>query len=466
MTFPEAGVCAGHCSPFEYLKAAYFEPGRDLVVWAPRGGGKTRLGAVATLLELAHKPGISVRILGGSLEQSMKMWEHLVVDADRWLKATIKGKKGSRGFELKNGSKVGVLTQSERSVRGLRVQKLRCDEVEMFDSGVWEAAQLVTRSVRVKGSGFGAADQNGKVLVGGVVEAFSTMHEVGGLMERIVDRAKAEGTPVLKWCLMEVLEHCPPARECGSCPLFEECGGRAKKVCNGFFSIDDAIAMKRRVSKETWEAEMLCRRPSRKGCVFSTFQLERHVVEALSVVGGQLSVVNGEKREGLYLGIDFGFKNPFVCLWIRRDRLGRSFVIDEYVQEEVELDRHIAEIKSRVWHGAVRRVGCDPAGSARSEQTGLSCVNKLRAAQLKVGCKGSLIQDGLEMIRAGLCSGTGEATLFIHPRCKRLVQAMRAYRYGTGRAETPVKDGADHLVDALRYYFVNRDGGEVEGVYY
>ena len=75
-------------------------------------------------------------------------------------------------------------------------------------------------------------------------------------------------------------------------------------------------------------------------------------------------------------------------------------------------------------------------------------------------------QDGLEMIRAGLCSGTGEATLFIHPRCVKLIQAMRTYRYGEGRAETPEKDGADHLVDALRYYFVNRDGGELEGIFY
>jgi hypothetical protein len=169
----------------------------------------------------------------------------------------------------------------------------------------------------------------------------------------------------------------------------------------------------------------------------------------------------GERRAGLYLGIDFGFRNPFVCLWVWRDRWGRSFVIDEYVKEAVELDRHIAEIKSRVRWGEVRRVGCDPAGSARNEQTGESSVNRLRAAGFKVACRGSLIQDGLEMIRAGLCSGTGEATLFVHPRCKKLVQAMRTYRYGEGRAETPVKDGADHLVDAWRYYFVSRDVGEV-----
>jgi hypothetical protein len=211
---------------------------------------------------------------------------------------------------------------------------------------------------------------------------------------------------------------------------------------------------------------MLCRRPNRTGCVFATFKEERHVVERLADGSGQLSVAHGEKRAGLYLGIDFGFKNPFVCLWIRRDRLGRSYVIDEYVQELVEVDKHIEAIKARVEHGPVRRIGCDPAGSARSEQTGVSNVQKLRAAGFKVGSKGSLIQDGLEMIRAGLCSGTGQTTWIIQTGCKKLMQAMRTYRYGQGRKEVPEKDGPDHLVDALRYYFVNRDGGEVEGIFY
>jgi hypothetical protein len=224
--------------------------------------------------------------------------------------------------------------------------------------------------------------------------------------------------------------------------------------------------MKQRVSKETWDSEMMCRRPSTKGCVFGTFSLAVHVREELPL-GGPLAFFNGTSRgrEGLYLGIDFGFKNPFVCLWIRRDAFGRSFVIDEYVQEFVEVDRHIEEIKSRL-HGEVRRIGCDPAGSARNEQTGKSNIQKLRDAGFKVGSRGSLIVDGLEMIRAGLKSGTGEVTLFIHPRCKRLIEAMRSYRYGEGRDENPLKDWSDHLVDALRYFFVNRDGGEVVGRVY
>src|SRR5215213_8937899 len=95
LKFPPAGVCAGHVSPFEYLRSAYFEPGKDLVVWAPRGGGKTRLGAVATLLDLLHKPGVSVRILGGSLDQSLRMWEHLMPDVDRLARADRFGRVGS-----------------------------------------------------------------------------------------------------------------------------------------------------------------------------------------------------------------------------------------------------------------------------------------------------------------------------------------------------------------------------------
>ena len=80
---PRTAVCGGHDAPFEYLRRAYFEPAGDAVVWAPRGGGKTRLAAAATLLDLLHKPGTGVRVLGGSLEQSMKLWEYLLPDLRR-----------------------------------------------------------------------------------------------------------------------------------------------------------------------------------------------------------------------------------------------------------------------------------------------------------------------------------------------------------------------------------------------
>src|SRR5439155_14716478 len=70
LNIPTQPICPNHNAPFEYLQLAYHEPAADLVVWAPRGGGKTRLAAIATLLDLLHKPGCSIAILGGSLLQS------------------------------------------------------------------------------------------------------------------------------------------------------------------------------------------------------------------------------------------------------------------------------------------------------------------------------------------------------------------------------------------------------------
>ena len=146
---PRVPARTGASAPFDYLARAYFEPASDQVVHACRGGGKTRLAAVATLLDLLHKPGISVRILGGSLEQSTRMWEHLLPDLTHSARELLKRRTGNaRRVTLSNGSSCAVLTQSERCVRGLRVQKLRCDEVEVFTPEVWEAAQLVTRSSR------------------------------------------------------------------------------------------------------------------------------------------------------------------------------------------------------------------------------------------------------------------------------------------------------------------------------
>src|SRR5688500_8615608 len=131
---PRKAVCKHHVPPFTYLWRAYKEPACGQVVWASRGGGKTRLGAVATLLDLLHKPNVQVRILGGSMEQSLKMWEHLLPDLERVGARELARHVRGRTREVvlaSSGSRVAVLPQSQRAVRGLRVQKLRCDEVEL-----------------------------------------------------------------------------------------------------------------------------------------------------------------------------------------------------------------------------------------------------------------------------------------------------------------------------------------------
>ena len=147
----------------------------------------------------------------------------------------------------------------------------------------------------------------------------------------------------------------------------------------------------------------------------------------------------------------------------RRSPDGQVQVLDEYVQPGRTVEEHVTQIEARPW-GAVKLIACDPAGAKRDEQTAESNVKLLSRKGYRVLTRGSKIQDGLELVRAALMSGTGEVRLHVSPNCKRLIKAMQAYHYAPGGSEVPVKDGEhDHLVDALRYFFVNRGRHETRG---
>jgi len=518
LAVPRRAVCPDHQAPFRYLVQAILHPGRDLVVWANRGGGKTELGAVAAHLDSIFRPGCQTRILGGSLDQSEKMYAALRQKwrgpFARWLARP----PTARRTKLVNGSVIEVLTQSGRSVRGQRVHRLKCDEVDEFSREVWQAAQFVTQS---------GPDRLGR-WIPAQMEVFSTMHRPFGPMAEVVDRlgggAEAEGpacparepadrsptgalgqsgtaparsqprTPkpsnrnprseirnpgpspvLLKWCLWEVIEPCPPERSCSRCPLWSDCGGRARRA-DGYFPIDDAIAQRARSSRAAWEAEMLCRRPRADGLVFAEFDLRRHVAP-----------VSYAAHLPLYRALDFGYANPFVCLWVQVEgevvwpgeggRPGGGFppprratrdgpsdadlsavrlrVLAEYVARERPIADHARTMAARD-PGPVAATFADPAGWQRSDVTGTGPCQELARLGMRVRTPRAALLEGVELVRR-LLKGRpdGSAGLVIDPSCTWLIRAFQTYRWeetpdGT-RSERPAKDGADHPLDALRY---------------
>lgn len=436
---PDKRICEGHNSPMEYLWHSYsidFVEGHagngDAIVWANRGGGKTELAAIATLLDCIFKPRCQVRILSGSGEQAGRMYEYLTGFLRNGFEEFAAGAIRKSKCRFANGSTVEVLTQSHKSIRGQHIQKLRCDEVELFDEDVFSAAKFTTQSTA---SSLAA------------MEMISTMHRPYGLMQRIVSSAEELCTPVFKWCLWEVIEKCTE-RSCSQCPLWGDCGGRAKGSV-GYLKIDDCITAMRRSSRAGWEAEMLCKRPSRENVVFAEFEPSEHIRE-----------VDYDPNLPLYRSLDFGFVNPFVCLWIQADENGVVRVIDEYVRSRATIDVHAEEIKKRTpaGEGCVAATFCDPAGLSRNDVTGTSAARELRALGIATRFRRSGILEGIELIRRSLKTGDGKKRLVISPRCQRLIEAMQCYRYPEGgrAGELPLKDGLyDHPIDALRYFFVN-----------
>ena len=458
--FPAKAMCPHHDSPLDYMVASFLQQ-EDLLVWANRGGGKTMLAAAATLFDGLFRGPMKIRVLGGSFDQSDRLAEY-IREFVNLRPELLDGPLRRDRVKLIGGSEIRMLAQSQRAVRGQHVQKIRCDEVDLFDNDVWQAVQFATRSVgRVRGS----------------IEVLSTLHRTGGLMHQLVQEAQERasqntaieavnetsklakpsrnvkskksqlGYKLVNWCLWEVIEKCPPENKCEDCLLAEDCNGIARRA-DGFYSINDAITIKARSSRSAWEAEMLCRGPQRQYVVFEEFDPAVHVrkVEYCSAWP-------------LFRALDFGYTSPLACLWIQVTPAGAVHVIDEYVRTRLPINRHAVAILDRD-PGAVQMTYVDPAGRQKESTSGAACTEILAEAGIPCVSRSSNIVDGLELIRAALAPAAGEARLYIHPRCKRLIESFNSYHYpapGTsGDPDKPVKDGPDHQIDALRYFFVNR----------
>ena len=478
---PRRALVAGHAAPFDYLRHAFFEDRRshrNAIVWAARGTGKTMLGAIATLLDLLFKPGIEVCILGGSFAQSSAMHAHLRrMLEDEVFSDLVEGHIAATHARLRNGSRVDVLNQSQTNIRGRRAHRLRCDEVELFDRDAWEAAQLITRSGRC-----------GAIDVKAGVEALSTMHRPFGMMSGLVRDAALTSSRIFQWSVIDVLEACPDARRCEQCPLHDEhaggCSGRAKLGPlrrAGFFSIEDALDQRSRVSSGAWSSEMLCREPDVTDCVYPEFSEAEHVFD------DEDPPCASDASITWLGGMDFGFRAPSVLLLAMRDGANVLHVMDEIVRSGCPTPRMIEFARERcavlgiasvgarsetgstgvgggpAAGGRLAWLGADPAGLQRSDQSGVSTITLWRRAGFTVRTRATTIEAGIEMVRARLSSdgmsGGAGAGLRIHCRCGHLIRALREYHYPPDRREDlqPVKDGPDHACDALRYLIANLD---------
>ena len=437
---PDRAVCPNHNSPMDYLEASFFGQ-QDLLVWANRGGGKTYLAAIATVMDATLREPMKISVLGGSFDQSDRLADY-VRDLLAMCPDDVVAQMTRQRVVLNNHSRIEMLAQSQTAVRGQHVQKIRCDEVDLFDSEIWRAVQFATRS---------------KSGSRGSIEVLSTLHRSGGLMQQLVDQARQSGMKtmaptagyrLIQWCLWEVIERCDESRRCEDCPLAPDCRGVAREA-NGFFSIEDAIAIRSRSSRTAWEAEMLCRGVRRDHLVLREFDPARHIAD-----------VGFNRAWPLYRAMDFGFSSPMVCLWLQVTPAGCVHVLNEYVQPRRAISQHAKAILGMDPARPVAATYVDPAGKQKESTSGMACTEMLASLGIYCTSRYSGISEGLELIRAALDPADGPATIKIHPKCRYLIDAFENYHYPSPEAATdrsrPVKDGPDHAIDALRYFFVNR----------
>ena len=157
-----------------------------------------------------------------------------------------------------------------------------------------------------------------------------------------------------------------------------------------------------------------------------------------------------ESGQPLYLGIDFGYRNPFACLWLQsRERGERVLVLDEYYQRlrtTAENGRAILAQNITMGYGLITAAYADPANP--EGQAVLSGI-----LEIEVQAPRRPVAVGQELVRQWLkIRPDGKPGLLIHHRCRNLIQELKGYS-----AHEPGK-GEHHALDALRYFFAGWPG--------
>jgi len=159
-----------------------------------------------------------------------------------------------------------------------------------------------------------------------------------------------------------------------------------------------------------------------------------------------------------YRSIDFGYENPFVCLYIAVDPEDRVIIYDEYYKRHRTVEEHAKYLNNRSdasgtsgSSGTYEYTTCDPSGaSARA--------TLLENGIPTVAVRSNVLQ-GLEAVRQLLkVRADGKPGLYISSRCVDTIKEFNLYSYPeaytVANGEEPVKD-YDHAMDAVRYFIVN-----------
>ena len=155
-------------------------------------------------------------------------------------------------------------------------------------------------------------------------------------------------------------------------------------------------------------------------------------------------------KETLYLGIDFGYRNPFACLWVQPIERGeRVLVLDEYYQRlrtTVENGKAVLAQHLACGYGPITDGLCRPLRPGQR-----AMLSDILGVEVKAPRRRWTV--GQELVRQWLkIRPDNKPGLLISHRCKNLIREL------TGYLKHEPGQGEHHAVDALRYFFAGWPG--------
>jgi len=180
------------------------------------------------------------------------------------------------------------------------------------------------------------------------------------------------------------------------------------------------------------------------GAVYKLFNQDVHVIKPFKIPEDWVR----------YRVIDFGFNNPFVCLWLARDNDRRWYAYAEHYQARESLAYHAEKIKQISGTEKYKSTWADHDAQERFELEKLGIPTLPAKKDLHLG---------IETVQAALkIQGDGKPRLFIFKNCKNTCSEMAGYRWAEGTETKDPKDEPlkvnDHTCDCARYGLYSVEG--------
>ena len=175
------------------------------------------------------------------------------------------------------------------------------------------------------------------------------------------------------------------------------------------------------------------------GQVYDRFDRIKHVREDIAPI---------EDEETILVGIDFNVGNTNAVLAIRRGR--ELFFFDEIAAAH-DTDAIGQELRRRYPHARILGYP-DASGANRSTNSSRSDVAILASYDISnMSPKANPpIRDRVAAVQAALENGKGETRLWVHPRCRKLIECLELQSY-TEKGEPDKDANYDHMNDAAGY---------------
>jgi hypothetical protein len=212
------------------------------------------------------------------------------------------------------------------------------------------------------------------------------------------------------------------------------------------------------------------------GQYFTNFRREVHVVQDFD---------DSRAREW-FAALDYGFAHFTVALLGCRDGDGNTFIVDEHAERLWLPQRHASAIRTMLGEHKIcgrklvledlrRFVAGADVFSRQGDGTTVAQQYEKQGIRLRTANMDRLngwaeLMQGFGEPDAGLAPKNGvKPTLFIHQRCKRLIETLPTLQHDPNRPEDVLKVdadedgiGGDDAADALRYMVASRPRMVVE----